>query len=233
MTSTKLRIPLIDCIRGFALVLMIIYHFCYDLTYFHLLSASLNAEPNWLWFRVIIMTLFTGTMGASLFLAKTQFLDKAHIKRLTKIGLCALLISIGTFFFFKNEWVYFGILHLIFVMSFLGPLWTRFPGISGVIGVILILIPHYYRNFWFIRFPWIITGLSPVKPLTVDFAPLFPWAGVILVGIYLGSLVSKRTFKIFLKDNRALSFLGKRSLVIYMAHQFILFPIAWALSLAF
>jgi uncharacterized membrane protein len=63
---------------------------------------------------------------------------------------------------------------------------------------------------------------------TMDLVPLFPWMGAVLIGIYLQyqNLFGFKFSKSKIKD--ILSYLGKRSLLIYMIHQPILFSIVWA-----
>lgn len=225
------RLPLIDTIRGFALVLMAIYHFSFDLDYFQIININMDVDIVWTSFRSLIMTLFTSTVGISLYLAGDKNSNMARYNRLIKIGFCAILISVLTFFAFDKDWVFFGILHLIFIISLLSPLFVKRPKIAGILGIVLILVPAFYRNFWFIKMPWIISGLSPIKPNTFDFAPLLPWVGVALVGILIGQLLQAFPIRLTKVENKFLSFLGKRSLVFYMIHQIFLFPLAWLISL--
>lgn len=224
------RLPLVDSIRGFALILMAVYHFSFDLDYFKIININMDVDIFWTSFRSVIMTLFTGTVGISLYLSRYKNSNSGHSKRLLKIGFCSILISALTFFAFNKNWVFFGILHLIFIISFLSPMFTKKPKLAGTLGLVFILIPVFYRNFWFIKKPWIIIGLSPVKPNTFDFAPLLPWVGVALIGILVGQLLQMLPTQVTKIENKFLSFLGKRSLVFYMIHQIVLFPLAWLLS---
>ena len=63
-------------------------------------------------------------------------------------------------------------------------------------------------------------------PATVDYVPIFPWFGVVLIGIYLGQLLSQLSPLSFIcrwrnihPFNKALAFASRYSLHIYMLHQ--------------
>ncbi|HZD43859.1 MAG TPA: heparan-alpha-glucosaminide N-acetyltransferase domain-containing protein, partial [Methanomicrobiales archaeon] len=59
---------------------------------------------------------------------------------------------------------------------------------------------------------------------SIDYAPLFPWFGVVLIGLYLGGVLyprGQRRFSVPEWKNPVGAFfalLGRNSLVIYMAH---------------
>ena len=93
-----------------------------------------------------------------------------------------------------------------------------------VLGGILIGLGFYIKNF-IVSYPWLMwLGLKFNNFNTLDYFPLLPWFGVILLGIYFGKLLypkGKRRFNINL-ENKYLSFLGRHSLIIYLLHQPIL-----------
>ena len=64
------------------------------------------------------------------------------------------------------------------------------------------------------------------KPVTEDYVPLFPWSGVLLLGLAAGHWLIARDFGALsplAHAPRILQFLGRHSLVVYLVHQPILF----------
>ena len=112
------RFPLIDQIRGFAIVLMIIFHFFYDLKIFG--YNNINFSKDFFWYELprVIVFLFMLAMGLSMPLIHSEKVNwKKFWPRWIKIALGALVISIYTYFMFKSAWIYFGTLHCIALAS--------------------------------------------------------------------------------------------------------------------
>ena len=71
------------------------------------------------------------------------------------------------------------------------------------------------------------------KPVTEDYVPIFPWMGVFLMGMYLGThfiLSGALVQGDRLSDGKILAlpaWLGRHSLLIYMIHQPILLGLLW------
>ena len=63
------RVPGVDALRGGAIVLMVAYHFCFDLRYYRVISADFEHDPFWLGFRALIVTSFMLLVGMGLVLA--------------------------------------------------------------------------------------------------------------------------------------------------------------------
>jgi len=75
---------------------------------------------------------------------------------------------------------------------------------------------------------WI--GFMAAKPVTEDYVPLFPWMGVLFLGIALGHLLVRTDFRAIMSLAplpRWLAFLGRHSLAIYLLHQPLLFALLW------
>jgi uncharacterized membrane protein len=69
-----------------------------------------------------------------------------------------------------------------------------------------------------------------MKPRTEDYVPLFPWAGVMLVGVALGHALVRNQFRTVTGLGRAprvVAWLGRHSLAVYMLHQPLLFGALW------
>jgi uncharacterized membrane protein len=73
-------------------------------------------------------------------------------------------------------------------------------------------------------------GFNTIKPATEDFVPLFPWVGVVLLGIGAGHELLQRELAPIAplaRAPRALRWLGRHSLAVYMVHQPLLLGILW------
>ena len=187
------RYQLIDILRGVAIVLMVFYHFCYDLTYFQLATFDFYRDPFWLNLRTLIVSLFLGLVGVSLVLAAERGINKRrYFKRLGLLLLFALAITITSYFMFPGRTIVFGILHFIAFASVAGLLFVRWPLASLVLGVGLIGLDLMYQHRFFDQ-AWIHwLGLMTHRPATEDYVPVIPWFGVVLIGIFLGHLLQRR-----------------------------------------
>jgi uncharacterized membrane protein len=73
-------------------------------------------------------------------------------------------------------------------------------------------------------------GFATMKPRTEDYVPLFPWLGVMLVGVALGHAIVRngaRAVAPFGHLPRVVRWLGQHSLAVYMLHQPLLFGATW------
>ena len=103
-----------------------------------------------------------------------------------------------------------------------------------LIGIILIIAGLVLTQFVF-SFPYLlIFGFRPSDLSMMDYFPILPWFGIVLIGIFFGKTLYpgyKRSFNIVeLSDNsiiKFISYLGRQSLVIYIIHQPILFCIIY------
>jgi uncharacterized membrane protein len=224
------RLPLFDTLRGVAMILMAIYHFCFDLNQFGVIHQDMNRSEFWLDFRAVIMTLFMGLIGVGLYLGRASWSSRSYWMRMSKIAGCAAVISVVTYAMFGASWVFFGVLHFAFVVSLAGPGLIRVPWLALPLGIFLVALPLVYRDIWWFRPGYVISGLSPLKPFTEDFAPLCPWLGVALLGIFVAFVARRRPLRLYELQNPFLSRLGHHSLAFYMVHQAVLFPLAWLVS---
>lgn len=228
MSSNSRRLLWVDALRGVAIVLMVIFHFCYDLRYFGYVDWNIPNGPNWRPFRYVILALFIFTVGLSLALAHGQGVRWKHFsKRLVWLIAAALGITIMSLYMFPEGWIYFGILHFIAFASLAGLLFLRIPLLAGLIGVSILV------GYWMDLLPtrWPFNYISGVLPsYTEDYVPIFPWLGVALLGVGLARLLPVERFDVPpLRLAKWLAFLGCHGLIIYVVHQ----PLLFAVFLAF
>ena len=229
------RYQLIDILRGVAIVLMVFYHFSYDLTYFQLVKFDFYRDPFWLNLRTLIVSLFLGLVGVSLVLATERGINRRrYFKRLGLLVLFSLAISINSYFMFPGRTIVFGILHFIAFASVVGLLFVRWPVVSLVVGLGIITLDRIYQHAFFDQ-AWVHwLGLMTHKPATEDYVPVIPWFGVVLIGIFIGHQLQRapalKFVRIWQSNNfliRGLALAGRHSLLIYVLHQPILLGLLW------
>lgn len=221
------RYLLVDALRGTAIALMVVFHFCFDLAYFGLADFDFYRDPLWLHLRTFILSLFLGLVGVSLVLATRRgFKRKRYFKRLLLLVLSALAISLSTWWMFGQRFVFFGVLHFIVVASVLGLVFLRFNWVNLLLGIGVIVVAGNNAFPWFDQPGWRWIGLMTHKPETEDYVPLLPWFGVVLLGLFAGrqmlGLSWVAALERSLRDKPLvgmLAFAGKHSLLIYLAHQ--------------
>ncbi len=221
------RIAVIDVAKGCAILAMVVYHFAWDLSAYQLITANVTEELGWRIFARSIAAAFLLMVGVNLVLANRNGVRAApYLRRLAVILAAALLVSLGTWWLDPGTFVFFGILHLIFVASILGLPFLRAPvWLTLVAAVFFIAGPHFLAHPVFDGWPWYWLGLSTAPPATVDYVPVFPWFGVVLIGVAAGRFVLASP-KLSLWGwpgegwlARALAFAGRWSLAIYLIHQ--------------
>jgi uncharacterized membrane protein len=218
------RLTAIDGLRGFALCLMVVYHFSFDLAWFRVLHADFNHDPFWLGYRGIVVTLFLGLVGVSLVLARRAHPGPgAFWRRVALIAACAMLVSGASYIAFPQTFITFGILHCIAVSSILARPLVASPRLALFTGIAIIAIGNTLHLPLFDT-PWLHwVGMMTHKPATEDYVPLFPWLGVVLVGVAAGHWLLARQPVAIAALGRStpawLAWLGRHSLLVYLVHQ--------------
>jgi len=219
-------------------MLMFIYHFSFDLDYYGFIQQDFYHDAFWLDFRLLIVTLFLTIVGISLYLASYRGLRKKRFQqRLLLLIFYSALVSISSWVMYPKAMVFFGILHFITVASVLGLLFIRLGITNLFLGLLLIIIALNVKHPFFDHAYLQWFGLVTKLPVTVDYVPLLPWFGVVLIGIYLGQLLTQcrpESFFPHWQSNHPASkllILGSRySLHIYMLHQPLFLGILYIIS---
>ncbi|MEO8752356.1 MAG: heparan-alpha-glucosaminide N-acetyltransferase [Casimicrobiaceae bacterium] len=226
------RVPAIDALRGLALVAMIAYHFAFDLAYFRVAAWDFYRDPFWLVARTLILSSFLLLAGVSLVLAQRNERGRAQFWRhVATIAACALAVSIASYFVFPRSYIWFGVLHAIALsLVLIRPLAAR-PRIALAAGIAAIVLGNFVAFAWFDSRAWGWLGFMTAKPVTEDYVPLFPWIGVMLIGIAGGHALVRNGFRAvapFALAPRVLAWLGRHSLAVYMLHQPLLIGLLYA-----
>lgn len=241
--SKHFRFWEIDSLRGVAIVMMVVFHFLYDLNFFAGKNLVLDAG-FWLYFARITATIFLFLVGVSLTLsyAKARNAKKLsffkYAKRGAGIFILGMLITLVTFIFLRNGYIIFGVLHFIGIAIILAYPLIRYKYANLFLGAGFVAVGIFLRNFTF-DFNWLVwLGFMPKVFYTLDYFPIFPWFGVVLIGIFFGNLFYKNYKRNFrLKDLsksvpvKSLSFLGKHSLLIYLLHEVVIILLLYFLGI--
>ncbi|WP_235936644.1 heparan-alpha-glucosaminide N-acetyltransferase [Marinomonas profundi] len=226
------RSAFLDVYRGSAVLLMMIFHLCWDLRHFGFIEFDVYS-PFWLSFRSLILTLFLSAVGWSTYISlnKTPHAFFSFWQRDIKLLISAGAISLATYLAMPNQWIYFGILHFIFVASLIIRPMAKWPIACALVGGIIMVI--YHLTHW-LQFPnafATITHYIPLPERTLDIVFPFPWIGVVFIGPLLGYL---NWHKCPTPNNLAISilaFMGRHALPIYLSHQLILFALVAAFKM--
>lgn len=232
------RIEVLDIARGVALLSMLVYHFTWDLEFFGYLPPGYAQVGGWRLFARSIAISFLFLVGVGLFLAHRNGVHwPSFRKRLGQIAAGAAVISLATYLFTPETFVFFGILHLIAVASVLGLAAIRLPFLLNLaLAALLIALPLFVSTpltdpRWL---AWL--GLSARPPISNDFVPLVPWLAPVLLGIAVAQIAERfdlwarlRRWNGRFGPARHLGVLGQHSLLFYLVHQ----PVSIGLVAAF
>lgn len=246
MTKTYERKWEIDFLRGIAIILMIFFHLIYDLEFLGYHESNVQTGIVYLIGRAAaILFIFVAGISLTLSFSKQLELGQAkpefikYVKRGYKIFLWGMVITAGSYIFLKEGIIIFGVLHFIGVAIILSYPFLKHR-IASLIAAILIMITGMLLRTITIEQPWLLwIGIQPTGFSSYDYFPLIPWFGVMLIGIFTGNELYpqyKRKFALSdiseLLPIRILTYMGKRSLLIYLLHQPILIAILYIAGFA-
>ena len=224
-------------LRGISIILVVFYHFVWDIGYFGLYPVD-ALSPAWRAFARSIGTTFIFLLGLSLTLSYNRYPQRhrqaapfsKYLGRGAKIFALGLVITGVTYFAIGRGFVIFGILHLLGRAVILAYPFLRLNKWFSLGASLLLIGLGVYLSTLSVSFPWLIwLGIKQQGRSMVDYYPLLPWFGVMLLGIFAGrSLYPQGRSRLALPDLstapliRELRLLGQHSLSIYLLHQPIL-----------
>lgn len=236
MKTQKTRYFLIDGIRGFAIINMVIFHFLYDVFIVY------GKNPFWyglpmihIWQQMICQT-FIFISGFV-----WQWGMEGNLWRGLRFNLYGFLISLITLTVIPSESIWFGILNFmgcaVLLMFPLQKASKKIPpvlgfGISFLLFVLCKQIPYGYIGIgdsMQIRIPEVFYSIKVLTPLgfpfsefrSSDYFPILPWIFLYLCGYFFnGIFIRWDAWKAIARWKIPfLSAMGSRTIWIYLLHQ--------------
>ncbi|MGE4352935.1 MAG: heparan-alpha-glucosaminide N-acetyltransferase [Oscillospiraceae bacterium] len=226
----KKRIQLLDFARGIAVLLMLFYHFIFDLALFNVTSWEFMFSGPMNFLERIISWTFILVAGFS------SKLSRDNLKRGAIVFACGICVSVASQF--VGVTIRFGILQFLgcsmVLYGLLGHYLEKLPRFFGAIMFITLFIvtDYMYRNIT-VPIEWLYPlGLRSANFVSSDYFPLMPWFFLFLIGAWMASetLRSERRVWMDLSFPGWITWTGRRSLLIYLIHQPVLYPLAYVVS---
>ena len=221
------RFDVLDAWRTLAIVLMVAYHFLYDLYIFgvisadQLFSAPLNVLERFICCSFILLA------GAS-----ARFSRNNLRHGLVVLG-AGLVVEIGAAA--AGQTIRFGVLMLLgssmVLWHFLGKGLQKLPGWSVAAGSgVLFFAARWWTGRTAVSVPWLYP-LGFISPgfYSADYFPLLPWFFLFLTGTALGGwcLAHRENRLLTVSLPGVLTWPGRHSLIIYVLHQPVLYGISY------
>jgi uncharacterized membrane protein len=219
----------IDLLRGIAVLMMVVFHSVFDLSFFSIFPINVSSG-FWRYFAILTAFIFIFLVGISLNIShyRASRIGKEryfkYLVRGAKILALGFMITIVTYLIIGEGYIIFGVLHCIGASIFIAPLFFDRPRTGLLAGVVVLamglLVAGISGPVWF---AWI--GVHPAYFYTLDYFPLFPWLGVVLLGLTTGMYLYPQGKRILPLTNpsprctRPVCWMGRHSLVLYLVHQ--------------
>ena len=231
MEEKKKRIDIIDALRGFAVLMMVIHHAFYN-------AAAFLGAPWWLYKNPVFNILQMLFIGVFIIVSgvSSRF-SRGNIERGSLVIVIAVIITFVTVH--MEMPIYFGILHLLgTLMIFYGlthKLLDKIPrNIAPIIYIVLIIASALARAFLspssdnaVIKDLLSVLGWRQPGFVSYDYQPILPWIFVFLLGTWVGQYIREGKFPAWFYDKKVPFFpvVGRNALLIYIVHQPVLYGV--------
>lgn len=226
------RYQLIDGLRGFTVINMVIYHLIYNLKTFY----GFHFPDQIYYYQQSICWSFILLSGFSMSFSK-------HLPRkIIILSMVSIVITGASYLLFPEETIYFGVIHFFAAATLLFYLFRkvfyRFPKKVGILlNVFLFAVTKslpegtlffsklslpsvfYQKNLFYL-------GLPSDSFSSGDYFPIIPWIFLFLTGFYAHFFISLSKKE---KSQNILHILGRHSLIIYLLHQPLLLGVLYCI----
>jgi len=222
----------IDAIRGLSLLAMIVFHTIFILGVFNIINGSV-----WIWICSYIpfgTSVFVIISGAALILRHGRMSGKPrgqYYLAIVKRGIEVIFIGIAVallgsllikMFIDDGNYMYFNFLQMMGVCMILCIPFLSLGKWNFIPAIFFILLGGFLETIsgpvWLMIF-----GVIPPDFFPRDFFPIFPWLGVMLLGVSIGSILYPRGYRRYHirpagKIGTTLAQIGKYPLQVYVVH---------------
>jgi uncharacterized membrane protein len=216
----------IDLLRGTAVVMMVLFHTLYAIDFFGIAPIPVHGG-FWRLFAICTASTFVFLVGVSIAVRHGRHGDAegygSYLARGARIFALGLLVTGVTLVLLPGRAILFGILHLIGTSTALAPAFFRARPFLVILGVLIFMVglvlPAFTGPLWLLPI-----GLHPADFASLDYEPLFPWFGLVLLGMSTGFALYPGGRRIYPLPERGPSaaapivLLGRNSLLVYLVH---------------
>jgi len=222
------RIEVLDVWRSLAILLMAAYHFLYDLYMFGVIGPEEIYSPWAYALRYAAVGSFMLISGAVVGFSRNS------IKRGLIVFACGMLVSVVMRF--MGMAVQFGVLHHLGTMMIAyGLISNKLRPPRGIwfplLCVAVFAITFYIGSNYLVETRLLVPlGLRYYGFSSADYYPLLPWSMIFAVGVWFGGKLPRWRERLPLLQRHfrpAITFPGRHSLIIYLAHQPVLYGVCW------
>ena len=228
------RAGMLDLLRGFAIIYVMLYHLLYDLIFFGCMDLRFFFTDWWETVHQMVLIVLFGVSGICAGFSKNV------LKRGATLFLMGEALTIGTAIFAPDNLIVFGVLScfgaIMLIYGIISPLLKKIPNI--IVFVVFTLLTVVFFDFarnesLFLLFTKIqldlpdnINYLYPIGITasgfhSADYFPLIPYGFIFLAGTAFSDYVkSGQLPELFYKAKLpVINFLGRYSLWAYIIHQ--------------
>jgi uncharacterized membrane protein len=224
------RIQIIDGLRGISILLMVLYHFGYDLVAF-------CGAPEGLIYNPVLEVLQPFFAGVFILLSGISCrFSKNNYKRGLQTLLAGMIVTLVTYLMDRfaggssGNTIWFGILHFLGAAAILhAALGRALDKIAPAVQAALYLV-LYFCSFIFTRRTYDVgllwwLGIKNSSFASADYFPLLPWIFVYFLGALAGKYVVRHSLPDWFYSFRVpfFSAVGRNTMLVYLAHQPVLY----------
>jgi uncharacterized membrane protein len=205
------RIVFLDALRGFCIILVVAYHFGYNLVARGFIPEEALYNPVLGILQPFFAGIFIVLAGVS-----SRF-SRSNLKRGLLLSGCALLVTAVSFAAGTPIW--FGILHLLASCILIYSLLSKFRAAVPAVTIAAFFVLFFNITRW------------PDFP-SADYFPLIPWMFLFFFGVWLGGPIGEGKLPHWFYTVKVPIFgaIGRRTLLIYLLHQPIFYGLLWVVE---
>lgn len=244
--SAKMRIHLLDEIRGFCVFCMVFDHALFTLGYVFYHGFSQKMFDILAYISPLFALTFVLISGVSCILSRN------NLNRGIKILCAAFVVTLFSLFIMSDAPIIFGVLHLLGCCAVLyavtEKLIEKIPASLGLILCLVLFLFTYNTDRGYLGFEplcihlpqklyeqefLMVFGFRPTYSAYSDYFPLLPWMFAFFSGVFAGRKLKEQNLPEGIYKSRVpfFSLLGTNAFFVYLVHQPLIFGVYYIISL--